>query len=214
MEAPKTLLEAIQLFSEYENCRKFVILVRWADGIVRCPQCQSDKVTYLANAKVYKCRTVHMKQKFSLKTGTVLEDSAIGLDKWLPAFWLLSNSKNSISSYELSRSLGVTQKSAWFMIQRIRLAMQDRFDGGKLKGQVEVDEMFIGGKARNMHIAKRKKTITGRGATGKTVVMGMLERGGKVKAHVIAERDKKTVHGKIGEHVEAGSHVMVDELIS
>ncbi len=214
MEVPKTLIEAIKLFSEYENCREFMIRVRWADGVVRCPQCQSNKVTYLANAKVYKCRTNHPKQKFSLKTGTVLEDSPIGLDKWLPAFWLLSNSKNGISSYELSRSLGITQKSAWFMLQRIRLAMQDGFDGGKLKGQVEVDETFIGGKARNMHLAKRKKAITGRGATGKTVVMGMLERGGKVKAHVIAERDKKTLHAKIGEHVESGSHVMTDELIS
>ena len=214
MEAPKTLIEAIKLFSEYENCRQFMILVRWADGVVRCPQCQSDKVTYLANAKAYKCRTNHSKQKFTLKTGTVMEDSPIGLDKWLPAFWLLSNSKNGISSHELARSLGVTQKSAWFMLQRVRLAMQDGFDGGKLKGQVEVDETFIGGKARNMHIAKRKKAITGRGATGKTVVMGMLERGGKVKAHVIAERDKKTLHAKIGENVEAGSHVMTDELIS
>ena len=191
-----------------------MILVRWADGVVRCPHCQSEKVTYLAKAKVYKCRTVHLKQKFSLKIGTVLQDSPIGLDKWLSAFWLLSNSKNGISSYELSRSLGITQKSTWFMLQRIRLAMQDGFDGGKLKGQVEVDETFIGGKARNMHIAKRKKVITGRGATGKTVVMGMLERGGKVKARVIAERDKKTLHAKIGENVEVGSHVMTDELIS
>ena len=214
MEAPKTLIEAIKLFSDYENCRQFMIMVRWADGVVRCPQCQSDKVTYLANAKAYKCRTNHLKQKFTLKTGTVMEDSPIGLDKWLPAFWLLSNSKNGISSHELARSLGVTQKSAWFMLQRVRLAMQDGFDGGKLKGQVEVDETFIGGKARNMHIAKRKKTITGRGATGKTVVMGMLERGGKVKAHVIAERDKKTLHGKIADYVEPGAHVMTDELIS
>ena len=214
MEAPKTLIEAVKLFSEYENCRQFMVIVRWADGVVRCPQCQSDKVTYLANAKAYKCRSKHAKQKFTLKTGTVMEDSPIGLDKWLPAFWLLCNSKNGVSSHELGRSLGVTQKSAWFMLQRIRLAMQDGFDGGKLKGQVEVDETFIGGKARNMHLAKRKKAITGRGATGKTVVMGMLERGGKVKAHVIAERDKRTLHGKIADHVEPGSHVMTDELIS
>ena len=214
MEAPKTLIEAIKLFSECENCRQFMVMVRWADGVVRCPQCQSDKVTYLANAKAYKCRTSHPKQKFTLKTGTVMEDSPIGLDKWLPAFWLLSNSKNGVSSHELGRSLGVTQKSAWFMLQRVRLAMQDGFDGGKLKGQVEVDETFIGGKARNMHIANRKKAITGRGPTGKTVVMGMLERAGKVKAHVIAERDKKTLHAKIGENVAVGSHVMTDELVS
>jgi transposase-like protein len=191
-----------------------MIAVRWADGVVRCPHCQSDKVTYLEKARVYKCRTVHPKQKFSLKTGTVFEDSPISLENWLAASWLLSNSKNGISSYELGRHIGVTQKTAWFMLQRIRLAMQDAFDGGKLKGEVEVDETFIGGKARNMHLAKRKKAITGRGPTGKTVVMGMLERGGKVKATVIAERDKKTLHGKIADHVEAGSHVMTDELVS
>ena len=214
METPKTLTQAIKFFSEYENCRQFMIAVRWADGVVRCPHCQSDKVTYLEKSRVYKCRTVHPKQKFSLKTGTVFEDSPISLENWLAASWLLSNNKNGISSYELGRHIGVTQKSAWFMLQRIRLAMQDTFDGGKLKGEVEVDETFIGGKARNMHIAKRKKAITGRGATGKTVVMGMLERGGKVKAHVIAERDKKTLHGKIADHVEAGSHVMTDELVS
>jgi transposase-like protein len=214
MQAPKTLLEAIKLFSDAENCRQFMIAVRFTDGVVRCPHCGSDKVVYMEKSKLYNCRTNHPKRKFSLKVGTVLEDSPIGLEKWLPAFWLLSNSKNGISSYELSRSLGVTQKSAWFMLQRIRLAMQEGFDGGKLKGQVEVDETFIGGKARNMHIAKRRKTITGRGATGKTVVMGMLERGGKIKAHVIAERDKKTLHGKIADHVEVGSHVMTDELVS
>jgi transposase-like protein len=214
METPKTLLEAITYFSDAENCRQFMIAVRWADGVVRCPVCQSDKVTYLANAKVYKCRTAHPKQKFSLKTGTVFEDSPIGLEKWLPASWMLSNMKNGMSSYELAKAIGVTQKSAWFMLQRIRLAMQDSFDGGKLSGTVEVDETFIGGKARNMHVAKRRKAITGRGATGKTVVMGMLERGGKVKAHVIAERDKKTLQGKVAEHVEAGSHVMTDELVS
>lgn len=133
MEAPKTLIEAIKLFSDYENCRQFMIMVRWADGVVRCPQCQSDKVTYLANPKAYKCRTNHLKQKFTLKTGTVMENSPIGLDRWLSAFWLLSNSKNGISSHELGRSLGVTQKSAWFMLQRVRLAMQDGFDGGKQK---------------------------------------------------------------------------------
>ena len=160
-----------------------MIMVRWSDGVVRCPACGSDKVTYLEKARVYKCRTVHPKQKFSLKTGTVYEDSPIGLEKWLPASWLLSNCKNGISSYELARNLGVTQKTAWFMLQRIRLAMQDTFDGGKLKGEVEVNETFIGGKARNMHLAKRKKAIQGRGATGKTIVMGMLERGGKVKAY-------------------------------
>jgi transposase-like protein len=124
MESPKTLQQAIQFFGEYENCRQFMILVRWADGKVRCPQCESDKVTYLEKARLYRCYGDHPKQKFSLKVGTVFEDSPIGLDKWLPALWLLVSCKNGISSYEVASALGITQKSAWFMMHRIRLAMQ------------------------------------------------------------------------------------------
>ena len=213
MEAPKTLLEAIKLFSDYENCHQFMIAVRWPDGVVRCPVCQSDKVTYLTKAKVFKCRTAHSKQKFSLKTGTVYEDSPIGLEKWLPASWMLSNCKNGISSYELARDLGVTQKTAWFMLQRIRLAMQDDFVDGKLGGTVEVDETFIGGKARNMHTAKRK-TASERRNFGKTVVMGMIERGGEVRAEVITDRQKPVLHEKIAKHVEEGAKVITDELVS
>src|ERR1017187_4364982 len=148
MESPKTLLEAIQHFSDAENCRKFMIAVRWPDGIVKCPRCQSEKVTYLEKAKVYQCYGKHAKSKFSLKVGTVFEDSPIGLDKWLPAAWLLSNCKNGISSYELHRALGVTQKSAWFMLHRIRTAMKDQNWGSKLGGNDpghkgnEVDEAF------------------------------------------------------------------------
>ena len=124
MDTPNTLLEAITHFSESEKCRQFMIAIRWVDGVVRCPVCDSEKVTYLSAAKVYKCRTVHPKQKFSLKVGTIFEDSPISLEKWLPAVWLICSSKNGISSYEVARSLGVTQKSAWFMLHRIRLAMQ------------------------------------------------------------------------------------------
>ena len=162
MDSPSTLLEAITHFSSSENCRQFMIAVRWVDGVVRCPVCDSDKVTYLSAAKVYKCRTVHPKQKFSLKVGTFFEDSPISLEKWLPAVWLICSAKNGISSYEVARSLGVTQKSAWFMLHRIRLAMQsDSFS--KISGEVEVDETFIGGKARNMHLAKKARRITGTG---------------------------------------------------
>ncbi len=125
METPKTLLEAITFFSNPENCRKFMISVRWADGVVRCPVCGSDKVTYMEKSKLYNCKVKHPKQKFSLKVGTIFEDSPIGLEKWLPASWLLSNCKNGISSYELARALGVTQKSAWHMLHRIREAMTD-----------------------------------------------------------------------------------------
>src|SRR5438105_15220521 len=125
MESPKTLQQAIQFFSDFENCRQFMIAVRWLDGKVRCPYCDSEKVTYLEKARVYRCYGKHPKQKFSLKVGTVFEDSPIGLEKWLPASWLLSNCKNGISSYELARAIGVTQKSAWFMLHRIRMAMTE-----------------------------------------------------------------------------------------
>src|SRR5271165_650589 len=150
MDAPKTLQEAIQFFSDYENCRKFMVAVRWPDGIVKCPRCQSDKVAYLENARVYKCKANHLKQKFSLKVGTVFEDSPIPLEKWLPALWLLVSCKNGVSSYEIHRALGVTQKSAWFMLHRIRRAMQcGSFRKlGSDGGEVEADETFIGGKAR------------------------------------------------------------------
>src|SRR5665213_734606 len=159
METPKTLLEAIKHFSNPENCRQFMIALRWSDGIVRCPACGSERVTYLAKANVYKCKTVHPKQKFSLKTGTVFEDSPISLEKWLPAVWLLSNSKNGISSYELHRALGVTQKTAWFMLHRIRLAMQSKsfLKLGSDGSPVEMDETFVGGKVKNMHKSRKPK---------------------------------------------------------
>lgn len=159
MEAPKTLQQAIQFFSDFENCRQFMISVRWEDGIVRCPACNSDKVTYLAKAKVYRCYGNHPRQKFSLKVGTIFEDSPLPLEKWLPAVWLLVSAKTGVSSYEIHRALGVSQKSAWFMMHRIRLAMQSNslVKLGGEGGIVEADETFIGGKARNMHKHIRKQ---------------------------------------------------------
>src|SRR5216110_2464176 len=165
MKSPQTLQQAIQYFADYENCRQFMIAVRWPDGKVRCPQCGADKVTYLENARLYRCYGDHPKQKFSLKVGTIFEDSPIPLEKWLPAVWLIVNCKNGISSYELHRALGVTQKSAWFMLHRIRKAMQSgSFQklGGN-GGEIEADKTFIGGKARNMHLSKRQRRITGTG---------------------------------------------------
>jgi transposase-like protein len=211
METPKTLLEAVKFFSDKENCRQFMIAVRWADGIVRCPQCGSEGVTYLANANVYKCKTVHPKQKFSLKVGTVFEDSPIGLDKWLPASWMLSNCKNGISSYELARDLGVTQKTAWFMLHRIRVAMTDTTGKIGSNGPVECDETFVGGKVKNMHKSKLLKGMAYQGQGNKAVVMGMLERGGRVKAKVVSGRTKQQISPVITESVEAGSHLITDE---
>ncbi|MFI5090346.1 MAG: IS1595 family transposase [Terriglobales bacterium] len=213
---PKTLQEAIHYFSEFENCRQFMIAVRWLDGKVRCPACGSEKITYLEKARLYRCYENHPRQKFSLKVGTVFEDSPIGLDKWLPAVWLLVNCKNGISSYELGRALGVTQKSAWFMLHRIRLAVQSgsfvKMGGGG--SEVEVDETFIGGKARNMHLAVRQRRITGTGGRDKTAVMGILERGGEVRTVVVEDRKKKTLQAEVRKHVAAETALYTDFLLS
>lgn len=216
MESPKTLQQAIQFFADYENCRQFMISVRWADGKVRCPYCNSEKVSYLEKARLYRCYGDHAKQKFSLKVGTVFEDSPIGLDKWLPALWLIVSCKNGISSYEVGSALNITQKSAWFMMHRIRLAMQS---GSFVKlggdgGEVEVDETFIGGKARNMHVSERKRRITGTGGKDKTMVMGILERGGEVRTVVVANRRKAVLQSEVKRHVQAGSALYSDALKS
>jgi transposase-like protein len=155
MEGINTLQEAIIHFSTYENCYALMVQLRWPDGKVTCPRCGAEKVTYLAKTRVWKCYAGHERPTFSLKTGTLFEESPLGLDKWLPALWLIVNCKNGISSCELARDLGVTQKTAWFMAHRLRYALKDGgFD--LLSGEVEADETFIGGKARNMHVAKRQ----------------------------------------------------------
>jgi transposase-like protein len=213
MESPKTLQEAIVYFSDLDNCQKFMIDLRWADGKVRCPNCGSEKVTHLQAARLWKCYGDHPKQKFSLKVGTIFEDSAISLDKWLTAAWLIVNCKNGISSYEIGRDLGVSQKSAWHMMHRIRFALHSgSFE--KLSGHVEIDETFIGGKARNMHKSKRNRVITGRGGKDKTIALGMVERGGDVRTFVVDGRKKKELQKQVREHVKAGSAIFTDELLS
>src|SRR6266446_5831722 len=170
VEFPQTLHDAIKYFANADHAFDFLKLIRWPDGVVKCPKCGSTEVFFLSTRKIWKCKSKHEKQQFSVKVGTVLEDSPIALDKWLSAFWLIANAKNGISSYELGRSIGVTQKSAWFVLHRIRLAMQDG-SIEKFSGRVEADETFIGGVARNMH--KGKRSVQGTGALGKTAVMGL-----------------------------------------
>src|SRR6476659_3191397 len=162
MDGFKTLQDAIIHFADFENCKSLMMKLRWPGGVVKCPHCGSSKVTYLAKNRVWKCYTGHLKPKFSLKTGTIFEDSPLGLDKWLPALWMVVNCKNGISSYEMSRALGITQKSAWFMDHRLRLAVQE-CSFAPMFGEVEVDETFIGGAARFMHEGKRAEKITGTG---------------------------------------------------
>lgn len=214
MDSPKTLQEAIIYFADYENCRQFMIGLRWADGIVRCPRCGSEHVTYLESARLYKCYGIHEKAKFSLKVGTIFEDSALGLEKWLPAMWLVVNAKNGISSMEIHRSLGISQKSAWHMAHRIRFALHQGSFENMLSGEVEADETFIGGKSRNMHLSKRERRITGTGGKDKVAVMGLLERGGKVRTAIIANRKRSALQAEVRKHVEAGSALYTDALLS
>ena len=214
---PQTLQEAIVYFSDQENCLNYLVTRRpeWANGVV-CPTCGSDKVSFLKNQLRWQCASHHAKRQFSVKVGTIFEESPISLDKWLAAMWLILNAKNGISSCEIARALGVTQKTAWFMLHRIRLAQQGK-QGGKIGGNgngVEVDETFIGGKARNMHKAKRAEKITGRGAQGKEIVFGMIERGGDVRVMHVEKRKKKELQSAIREHVEAGVAIFSDELLS
>ena len=234
MEAIKTLAQAIQHFADAENCRKFMVFMRWPDGKPECPYCGATKLTWLAKANVYRCYGDHKKQKFSLKVGTVFEDSPIGLDKWLPAVWLLCNSKNGISSYELSRAIGVTQKTAWFMLHRIRLAMETQSFlkmGGNEGGPVEVDEAYIGGEPKNRHKSKsntvRRQIVTregkriknplykseaGRG-TKKTPVVGMLDRElRQVRAQVVPNVNREILMDAILKNVEKRSTVYSDGL--
>ncbi len=229
MESPKTLQEAIQFFSDFENCRQFMVSIRWPDGKVLCPRCGSDSVIYLQNARVYKCHGKHAQAKFSLKVGTVFEDSPIPLEKWLPAVWLLVSAKNGISSYEIHRALGVTQKSAWFMLHRIRLAMQTGDFGTKLGGPesqgVEVDETFIGGKAKNMHKGRRLAINQARSEMktcefpsrmpGKTTIQGILDREARqVRATVVRNVKRETLQNEVLKNVKYGSRVYTDSAVA
>src|SRR3954447_8495375 len=214
VDGPKTLLEAVEYFKNEDNGIRYLAAKRWPNGVVICPTCGSDRVGYLEKQKRWQCSNRHTKRQFSIKVGTIMEDSPISLDKWLPVFWLIANCRNGISSWEIHRDLGVTQKTAWFMLHRVRLAMQNGFTGGKLGGEVEVDETFIGGKARNMHKDKRAEKITGRGPEGKAIVAAVLQRGGKVRAKVVETRRKKALQALVRDNVEIGSALYSDALKS
>jgi transposase-like protein len=213
---PKTLIEAVKFFSNPDNCREYLVARRWPNGVT-CPTCGSKTVYFDQSRNGWECKTRHPKRKFTLKTGTIFEDSPLGLDKWLPTVWMIANCKNGVSSWEIHRAIGVTQKTAWFMLHRIRLAMQDD-DGGRLSGTVEVDETYIGGKARNMHKAKRERLKGGRGMLGKTAVMGLLERHGDgrstVRTKVVPGNKALHLEPEVSRHVEPGATVYTDALRS
>src|ERR1700719_2527421 len=211
-QEPKTLQEAIVYFSNPDNCHEYLVARRWPNGVT-CPRCGSHDVIFLEKYNRWHCREKHAAPQFTLKTGTIMEDSPIKLSKWLTAMWQIVNCKNGISSYEVHRAIGITQKSAWFMDHRIRFAL-GMGPAAKLSGEVEADETFIGGKARNMHASKRARKITGTGGKDKTAVMGILERGGKVKTTVIPNRKKGAIQAEVRKHVEAGSALYTDALQS
>jgi transposase-like protein len=205
---PTSLIEAITYFSDLDVATEFVAKLRWPNGPF-CPACGCTEYSYLTTRRVWKCKAC--KKQYSVKVGTVFEESRLGLDKWLPAVWLIANSKNGISSHELGRSLGVTQKSAWFMLHRIRLAMKT---GSflRLSGEVEADETYIGGRARNMHASERKRKgiVQGPVAGNKTTVLGMRQRGGDVVATVIPSATKRAIHPEVHHTVRRGSTLYTD----
>jgi transposase-like protein len=206
---PNSLIEAVRYFADAERCLEFVKNLRWTDGEVACPRCGGADPSFITTRKIWKCKAC--KRQFSIKVGTIFEDSPMGFDKWLPAIWLIANSKNGISSHELGRALGITQKTAWFMNYRIRLAMASgTFQ--KLSGTVETDETYVGGLAKNMSVADRKRK--GRAGFDKVVIHGAVERGGEIRAAMVEGATSRALVGSIHNWVEFGSTVYTDQAIA
>ena len=213
LQLPKTLQEAVSFFSDPQKTFEYAVSLRWPTGKVTCPRCDSTEHSFISTRRIWFCKGC--KKQFTVKVGTIFEDSALGMDKWMIAVWLIVNCKNGISSYEVARALGITQKSAWFMMHRVRLAMHNK-DFVKIGGpgsEVEVDETFIGGAARFMHFGRRKRVITERGVKDKAPVFGILERGGKVHANVVPTRRKHHLQAEIRAHVAAKSAIYSDALL-
>ena len=214
---PKTLLEAVAYFSDPQVAHDFFVAQRWPDGVT-CPTCGSSEVAYMPQYRRWVCHEKHERRQFSAKVGSIFEDSPLGFDKWLPAMWMVLNCKNGVSSYEIGRALGITQKSAWHMLHRLRLVMQTG-TFMKLKGEVEVDETYIGGAARFMHKKKLKGRKIGSRAISKTAVMGLLERHGpdghsRVRAQVVQETKTRTLDPEVRRQVEPGAAIYTDALPS
>lgn len=220
LKTPETLQEAIEFFADPDRCHAYMVQMRWPDGNVTCPTCNQGNPRYLANQRRFECRKKHPKRQFSAKVGTIFEDSPIPLKSWLLAVWQITNCKNGISSYELARAIRVTQKTAWFMNHRIRLAMQGD-TGGTLDGDVEVDETYIGGKARNMNRQQRNRVArTPKNSwAGKVVVMGLLQRHSergqsRVRTFPVTGLRKRAMTERVSKNVQDGSSVYTDQLKS
>ena len=190
---PESLQEAVVYFADQEKAHKFATLLRWPNGI-ECPRCASKEHSHISTRRIWFCKGC--KKQFTVKVGSIFEDSPLGMDKWMLAVWLIVTRKNGISSYETASYLKITQKSAWHLMHRVRKAMQSG-TFVKLSGEVEVDETFIGGTARNMRAGKKAARITGTGTKDKVAVMGMMERGGKVRTMVVPNRRKKALQSEV-----------------
>jgi transposase-like protein len=208
-QTPRTLVEAVRYFADEQVSFEFVRDLRWPDG-VRCPFCAGTQHAFVKTRRIWQCKDCG--KQFSVKKGSIFEDSPMKLDKWLIAMWLIANAKNGISSYEMHRSLGITQKSAWFVLHRIRLAMQNG-SVEKFGGEIEADETFIGGKRGNMHAAKRANTPTG-GTGGKVAVLGILQRDGEVRTKVVRNVRKSSLVTEVEANVVHGARVYTDALHS
>lgn len=208
-ELPTTLIEAVRYFSDLAVCHRYLRKIRWPDGKIVCPKCgaSGDRIGEIKTLGIPRCKAC--RHKIYPYKGTIFEDSKIKLDKWLPAIWAIANCKNGISSHEAARAIGVTQKTAWFMNHRIREAMRTgTFQ--RLKGEVESDETFIGGESKNMHAKRRERVIRGRGSVGKTIVQGVLERGGEVRCAVVPSTEAAELGRTLARHVEFGATVYTD----
>jgi transposase-like protein len=226
LETPRTLQEVIKFFADPEKAFQYAVQWRWPDGKVACPRCKSEKHSFV-NAKggvrklwfCYGC-----KKQFTLKVGTIFEDSAVPVDKWMVAIWMVVACKNGISSYELGKTIGVMQRTAWFMLQRIRKALREDFGFGPINkiggegNELEVDETFVGGKVKNMHRSRRVKFAIEEGyvgaSTGKTIVQGILDRNlRKVRATVVPNVTRETLQNQILNNVKFGSTVYTDSAV-
>lgn len=214
VESPKTLIEAVRHFSDLDACHEYMIGVKWPDGKIVCPKCGGTGIGRINSRRILQCKAPECRKQFSSKVGTIFEDSPLGLDKWFVAVWSVANAKNGISSCELARALGVRQPTAWFMLHRIRMAMRTG-SFAKLTGEVESDETFVGGKAANMHKRRRERMIQGRGAVGKTIVHGLLQRTteeqpSQVRAAVVPSTEAASLSPEIARNVEPSATIYTD----
>lgn len=212
---PVSLQEAVLFFADPSRAHQFAVMLRWPDGRITCPRCDHDKHSFISTRRIYFCKGC--KKQFTVKVASIFEDSPLGMDKWMLAVWLIVTCKNGISSYEMASHLKITQKSAWFLLHRVRKALQN---GSFVKlggdgGEVEVDETYIGGKARNMH-KDRKERVFGKkyvhGPVGKVAIQGLLDRHGEVRARVVGNVNHEDLRAGVRQHVNLGTKIYSDEI--